>query len=437
MMESDAFSSFVTVDMELQKPLFEVGLIAGTQYADLDDEAATPARRFRHSLEVLKRAVQVWNRCGESLAFVAHLGDALAAENAKAEAQWAALHTFDEERSRCTCKQWHLVPGEHDLRCFGASQLGAALQPCRPLSDHGEKAYYSFLPAQGWRVLVLDAYDVSLLANAPDSDAHAAALGLVQRQNPNPPDAPDTLAGLEGTARRWGYDGGGIGAAQLTWLGEQLSVAEAASERVLVLCHKACLPGAVRPQGLLFNHEEAQAAIGAHPGVVAAWISAAEPLGSYARDGQGVHHLSPCAAVHCDVNQDAFGVVQVFADSLKLRMSGKPPDAKLRPQGWPDEMRLPQGGKLVSATDGAGEAWALGATFARLWLFFMWTLMTPISPLLRLLSSGAPEEGRDVPPAAPDAPLAVPPSAPPSAPAAPPAAAAAAAPKEGGVEDQV
>ena len=183
-MESDAFASFVAVDMELQEPLFEIGLIASTLYADVPDDPGS-GRHFRHSLEVLKRAVQCWNQCGARLAFVAHLGDALAAENAQADAQWSALHTFDEERGRCVSKAWHLVPGEADLRCFGATQLGAALMPCRK----SEEAYYSFSPAKGWRVLVLDAYDVSLLANAPDSEARvhgAPTLTLTPSPSPNP-----------------------------------------------------------------------------------------------------------------------------------------------------------------------------------------------------------------------------------------------------------
>ena len=66
-----------------------------TLYADVPDDPGS-GRHFRHSLEVLKRAVQCWNQCGARLAFVAHLGDALAAENAQADAQWSALHTFDE-----------------------------------------------------------------------------------------------------------------------------------------------------------------------------------------------------------------------------------------------------------------------------------------------------------------------------------------------------
>ena len=127
MMESDAYSSFIAVDQELAAPVYSFGLIAGTQYAD------TP--ELRHSLEVLKRAVQYWKSRGP-LSFVAHLGNALSATNETGQ-QWPALHSFDEARRNGNdCKQWHLTPGAHDLRCFGASQLGASVMPCRA----GEKA---------------------------------------------------------------------------------------------------------------------------------------------------------------------------------------------------------------------------------------------------------------------------------------------------------
>ena len=187
MMESDAYSSFIAVDQELAAPVYSFGLIAGTQYA------YTP--ELRHSLEVLKRAVQYWKSRGP-LSFVAHLGNALSATNETGQ-QWPALHSFDEARRNGNdCKQWHLTPGAHDLRCFGASQLAASVMPCRA----GDGLYYAFSPAAGWRVLVLDSYDVSLLAHEPGSDAHTATLGLLQRQATRR--APDLLAGLEGEARR-------------------------------------------------------------------------------------------------------------------------------------------------------------------------------------------------------------------------------------------
>ena len=50
----------------------------------------------------------------------------------------------------------------------------------------------------------------------------------------------------------------------------------------------------------------------------------------------------------------------------------------------------------------------VGASLARLWLFMLYTLMAPVSPLLRLLASATSGDseasGSDVPPAAPAAP---------------------------------
>lgn len=194
-------------------------------------------------------------------------------------------------------------------------------------------------------------------------------------------------------SERRNYSGGGVGALQLAWVTEQLNTASVAGEKVIVLCHKGCLPGAVQPQGLLHNYEELQSCLEHHPGTVVAWLSAAEAAGSYARDAQGVHHISPCAAVGCAVNEDAYGVLQIFQEGpLRLRMVGRAPDPALRPQGWPESLDLPRGGQLVSAADVMGDVWQLSATLARLWLFFLYTLMTPVQPLLRMLGTAPPTD---------------------------------------------
>uniref|UniRef100_A0A7S0J0L9 Calcineurin-like phosphoesterase domain-containing protein n=1 Tax=Calcidiscus leptoporus TaxID=127549 RepID=A0A7S0J0L9_9EUKA len=440
MMEADAYSSFVSVDMEVLKPLFCVGLISSTQYADLDDElpaarvdtlahlppavstdglaadapaAASPhatadgvaaaqpvtpfivvsdehaqhvqgARRFRHGLEVLKRAVLYWRE--HRLAFIAHLGNVLASENAAAEAQWSALARYHEEAGRAECKQWHTTAGAHDLNCLGAAQLGA-LAPNRAGNGEGDVRHYAFSPSAGWRVVVLDAFDVSLLAHPPGSAAHSAALEMLARENPNSPEAADPLAGLGGVARRFGPRGGGIGPSQLEWLQQQLSAASEARERVLILCHLGCLPDACEPEALLFNYYEVAAVLEEHKGVVACVISGADGTGCYARDEHGVHHLTPCAAVRCEVNEDSFGVLQVYDDQLKLSMVGMPPSSKRRPQGWPESLPLPQSATLATAPFADGFAWSL--LIVQMWLSFMHTLM---SPMLRLLSSSSAAE---------------------------------------------
>eukprot|EP00965_Chrysotila_dentata_P200588 6180057-Pleurochrysis_carterae.AAC.1 len=112
-MEADAYSSFISVDMELSTPLFSIGFINGTQYADLEDAlvatstasdeggrngggdgggeagggtqgaersgggsvaVSASARRFRHSLEVLKRGVLWWEGEG-GVSLLLHCGN--------------------------------------------------------------------------------------------------------------------------------------------------------------------------------------------------------------------------------------------------------------------------------------------------------------------------------------------------------------------------
>ena len=288
MMEADAFSSFVSVDMDLQQPLLVIGLLSDVQYADTADAveltAAEPAaaelagedgnaavavsvatpgvRRFRHSLEVLKRAVQFWRSKG-GVSFVSYLGNAIAAENAAAGAQWTALESYNEERGRLGIEAWHHTPGDHDLGCFGSAQIASALMPCRT----GGTFYYSFNACPGWRVLVLDSYDMSLLAHTPGSAAHTATLAYLQANNPNPLSAADPLEGLEGPDRRWGPSCGGLGETQLMWLGAQLSVAAATGERCIIMTRLGVLPEACDGEHLLFNFDAVQEKIDAQPGV--------------------------------------------------------------------------------------------------------------------------------------------------------------------------
>jgi len=251
-MDLDAYSSFVALDVEASKPLFTAGLIAGTQYADTED---APPRRPRHGLEVLKRGVQFWDTSSlvAPVSFIAHLGDVLAPEAAGALA--GALASYGEVVARCKRPQFHVACGSSDLLALGPKGVGA-VAPLRPAPPAA--SYYAFAPVAGWRVLVLDASAVSLLGHEPGSAAHSQAVSLLAQAVPAVSVAatagtdllslPDPLAGVEGAARRFHPRGGGLGEAQLGWLREQLSLAEAASERALVLCHRSCLRDSCVPE---------------------------------------------------------------------------------------------------------------------------------------------------------------------------------------------
>lgn len=358
---------------------------------------------------MLKRAIQFWDTSAlvAPVSFVAHLGDVLASEARAAPP--AALAAYREAAGRSRCAQWHVAVGAHDLDALGALGV-AALAPMRPAAPAAP--FYAFAPAAGWRVLVLDAFDVSLVGAARGSAGHAAALATLTRENPAVASAvaahgdplaagvADPLAGLDGYARRFGQRGGGLSDGQLGWLREQLSLAEEASERALVLCHLGCLRDGCAPEALLFNCDEARAVLDSYPGVVAAWLSGADPTGGYARDLHGVHHVALCSAARCGVNEDAFGALQVYDSHMALRMVGRPPNPASRPQGWPETLNLPRTGKMVAAA--AGGVGGTGFFFAliSMWMAVLQTLLVPMEPLFRMLTnSGARDEAPAAEPA--------------------------------------
>lgn len=334
-MDFDSYAPFIAVDVDLETPLFRFGLVGGTQYADMEDaRVGAPQRNFRHSLDILKRAVEFW-RSRHPVAFVVHLGDVLAAESVDSGSHWAGLESFDAVRHRLGTA-WHFTPSPVDVHCFGAHGLCAALKPAR--DTRSDRNYYAFFPAARWRVCVLDCCD-------PDGPAE---------------------------------HGGGPGPVQMQWLSAQLSVAASAGEYVIVLTHRAVFDGC---ENAVPNADEIRHRLAEHPGVVACVIFMGDGQGFYMRDAHGIHHLAPLSAVERDVNDDAYGVIDVFEDRLRVEMVGSLPAPSRLASGWPCELVLPRSGQLTAAAD-SGVAGIL-----QMFLFLVSTLMVPFQPLLRLVAS--------------------------------------------------
>jgi manganese-dependent ADP-ribose/CDP-alcohol diphosphatase len=223
---------------------------------------------------------------------------------------------------------------------------GAA--PCAP----GSFAY-TFSPRAGWRFVCLDPYEVSLAAPA-GSAGRAEAERLLRAHNHNLVDLSgatkvEFFKGVAGAARRFVPFNGGLGAAQLAWLRAGLAAARAAGERVLLSCHIPLLPAGVRSQRvaggewltfealeddkndcLVFDYEEALAAVAEHADVVAAVFSGHDHEGSFGLDGAGVPHVCfPSPLTH---NEVAHAVVVVHGDRLEVRGEGAVMPRELRPK---------------------------------------------------------------------------------------------------------
>ena len=143
------------------KPAFTFGVIADVQWADDEDGfnfMKTVARRYRGAFRTLTRAVDWWSELPTPPAFIAQLGDLIDGLNVKLGQSTTALELALGELERAPCPAVNIV-GNHELYNFDRSELSRA-----SWLRHGDREYYSFAPADGWRVVVLDPYQVALIS---------------------------------------------------------------------------------------------------------------------------------------------------------------------------------------------------------------------------------------------------------------------------------
>ena len=122
----------------------------------------TRLRRYRQSLESLGTAVKAFNRAG--VAAVLNLGDIIDERNRRGgkEMSLAALGKVLAEFAKLAVpmdKVAHLI-GNHE--CYNLSR--AELRTQLSAVDEAGRGYRAFIPAAGWKCVVLDPYEVSTIA---------------------------------------------------------------------------------------------------------------------------------------------------------------------------------------------------------------------------------------------------------------------------------
>jgi 3',5'-cyclic AMP phosphodiesterase CpdA len=204
----------------------------------------------------------------------------------------------------------HNVLGNHDaavepenqsevLRRLGLDKLG------------DKKGYYDFARA-GWRFVVLNGNDVSVLAHAPGSAQWKAANTLLD----------DLRKKRARNAQDWN---GALGSEQLKWLDRTLAKAERTGERVLVFCHYPVYPPSSHT---LWNDSEVLAILESHKGVVA-YLCGHKHDGDYALIN-GAHYLTFAGMV--ETNETAYALVEVYSDRLCVTGFGREPRRVLQIQ---------------------------------------------------------------------------------------------------------
>lgn len=314
-------------------PLFRFGVIADVQYCNIPDGTSFDGktkRHFRGALTCLHKAVAEWSTPNSNVAFVAQLGDIIDNQcnlNKQTKEDFSTIIAAFEPLKQQFIPIYNCI-GNHELYNFSRAELASGPLNTAP----GGISYYSFLPAPGWRFLVLDPYQSAIIGLSPDSTQHKTALANLQAHNPNDVlSACDWSAGLSGDLRRWVPYNGGLGEAQLAWMRAELQAATVGEERVVMLCHVLLHPEAATGTTMTWDFEEAAEAMEGLEGCVAAVLCGHDHQGGYVHDTKtGIHHVTFQSPLNCGRADMCHATVEVFGDRLSIQGRGIVPSRELR-----------------------------------------------------------------------------------------------------------
>jgi len=271
------------------KKTITFGVVADIQYHPGE---SLGTRYYSASLDKLKEALSEFRK--EKVQFVVNLGDTIDHH----------IQTFDGVVplfKLLKAPVYHVI-GNHDFDIQPGNE--AKVLPALGLKD----SYYAFAKGR-WRFIILDGFELRYPFPA-DETLKRESEALYWRLR---------AQGKE-HAQRWN---GGISLKQIAWLEHELEEAGKARKNVLVLCHFPVLPEAAHN---LWNDTEVVTLLEKHRSVKA-YFCGHNHAGDYALQN-GIHYLTFQGIVETP-NQNAFAIVTLEKDTIKVRGFGREPNRTL------------------------------------------------------------------------------------------------------------
>ncbi|ADO43691.1 metallophosphoesterase [Ketogulonicigenium vulgare] len=266
---------------------FRFGLITDPQYAPVVPNAAG-VRFYANSLWKLDAAIADLNT-HDDLEFVVTLGDII-------DRHWESfshiLPVYDKSKHKN-----HFVLGNHDFD-FVPEWLPSVVRTV------GMPAPYYHFAVKGVRFIVLDGNDVSTFAPpVGDPRREVAAQRLAALREAGAPNA-----------QSWN---GSLSDEQMVWLEACLDAAEAADERVIILCHYPVFPA---NNHNLWNDQEIVALL-ARYGNVMAYFNGHNHEGNYGENA-GQHFVNFKGMVDTP-DTTAYAIISVLDDRIEIEGFGR------------------------------------------------------------------------------------------------------------------
>ena len=338
-----------------EEPLMTIGVIADVQHADIENNYnyhKTYMRFYRHAIEKFKEAVKVWNE--SKVDFSIQLGDVLDGFSVKhgcrdndllnitdviqqfksvglpVQRTPSGVYTAlaedapEDAKAPYMCHLW----GNHEFYNYTRAELWRSelnsfvVSPdatttatsLDEMNDHQLNAdfgYYYLFTHKGFRFLALDPYDIGKISRADGSDSHTRAVNTLLKHK-NDKEKTHVVS--------WN---GALSNAQLTWLHNELAAATQAGEKVIILSHVPLDARASRPASIIWNQAEVLRMINCFECVVACLAGHYHEGGYYHDKKNRIHHLTFQGVIERDPATNAFAVLELYSDHIKVDGYGK------------------------------------------------------------------------------------------------------------------
>lgn len=271
-------------------PILKIGLVADPQYAD---KSSTESRSYRQSLEKLSNAVDTFN--SENVDFVQTLGDII-------DEGWSNYDSILPiyNNLNISIENYHLL-GNHEFSVDSSCHT-------KLLSKLSMPGYYYSYEKENWLFIVLDATDYSYFSK----NLHEYSFNDVDDYFEKAEDQPNH--------QRWNS---AIGKKQQNWLKQQLDLADAKKQDVIIFCHMPVKPA--KNSHNLWNDTEIVQLIEEYPNVFA-YFNGHNHSGSYI-NSNGIHYITLKGMVN--TNDNSFAILEIYDKYARLNGFGSQNSYKL------------------------------------------------------------------------------------------------------------